>query len=311
MAVGTVKIIDTVKVNGRDVGKLYNAPNGTFLRGLDFNTDQEYFGTKDVDGRRWYDLGGDQWISDEFASHAIKEVGVATGTCRVANFSSDFKAIVRNVPNGIPNGQKLDPNTEWAYNEYAIDQWDYKWFNLGHSQWVTTQEVVDITNSGGNWVFPFGRYAGMAEPAQKFGITSYDRSRDKHLGWFYHDGFDFGSVLYGAGSSFNAVHNGTIIFAGNRDDQGLGMVILEDIGDALVIYQEFSNSFNDILVSAGQKVAAGQTIGRLNSTHLHLGISKNKNFDTALGYSFNQYSENWYNPIATIQNNNLTFQLES
>lgn len=324
MAVGTVKIIDTVKVNGRDVGKLYNAPNGTFLRGLDFNTDWEYFGTKDVNGRRWYDLGGDQWISDEFASHAIKEVGVATGTCRVANFSSDFKAIVRNVPNGIPNGQKLDPNTEWAYNEYAIDQWDYKWFNLGHSQWATTQEVVDITNGGGSdtqggWRWPFDKaYVGVDPDAQAqaFGHQpSFKRTEANVKDPWFHDGFDFGSVLYPL-RTIKAIHSGKIIFAGDPRSQGIyglgDAIVVQQVGNLNIVYQEFAVNNSDLSVQVGQTVNAGDTIGYFdygasNSlgqiTHLHLGITTS-DWVASQRFAFDPDGP-WLDPIKVIQNQGI------
>ena len=96
-----------------------------------------------------------------------------------------------------------------------------------------------------------------------------------------------------------ALSDGEVIYTGVMGD-GLGSVIVLSIPPYQVMYQEFSKSMSDILVSVGQKVTKGQRIGRLNGgTHLHLGITQ-KNWRTALS-SWDVDDGSWLNPINIIQ----------
>lgn len=146
------------------------------------------------------------------------------------------------------------------------------------------------------WTWPFSKaYTGSYEEGQQFGHTSYLRPG----GSYFHDGFDFGSAIYGQGSDILAVGDGEVIYAGVMGS-GLGSVIVLSIPPYQVMYQEFSTSHGDIAVHQGQHVAKGQKIGRLNASHLHLGITK-KDWQTALG-SWSVDDGTWLNPIDIIKN---------
>ncbi|HFD1661216.1 TPA: glycoside hydrolase family protein [Enterococcus faecium] len=146
----------------------------------------------------------------------------------------------------------------------------------------------------GSWGWPFSKgYVGYFEEGQQFGITSYYRPG----GTYFHDGFDFGSAIYGQGSEILAVNDGEVIYTGVMGS-GLGSVIVLSIPPYQVMYQEFSTSTADIYVQTGSRVSKGQAIGRLNASHLHLGITE-KDWNTALG-SWNVDDGTWLNPISIL-----------
>ncbi|MBD5431866.1 MAG: M23 family metallopeptidase [Lactobacillus sp.] len=169
---------------------------------------------------------------------------------------------------------------------------------------VNTELAQD---SQGPWVYPFAKLAkNGVNPmynAQTFGKTDYARSL-KPLSYF-HDGWDFGWGEVGK-STVKAVHEGTVekVAYGN----GLGWFVWVISPDNYVqIYQEGFNKKKDISVKPGQTVKAGQKIGKLTGSHLHLGITKtNKNYINKNGYPCNNwYVDNgtWLNPIKVIQSN--------
>ncbi|GAF41772.1 hypothetical protein FC83_GL002958 [Agrilactobacillus composti DSM 18527 = JCM 14202] len=312
-----VRITEVSKDSGYTGAEIYGRPysnpaDAVWVKTVPFNFVYKYFSTQEVGQYTWYNVGKDEWIREDWVSKRVSDVTRKKGVVRVASWINPNNIEVRFSPNGKinfnQNKTNFQPGSEWAYNETVVDDWGLRWYDLGTAQWVSAQQVKDTAEGG--WQFPFNnKYLGynpQTEDGTQFGITGFNRGNYKPNPYF-HDGFDFGNVRYGSGSTFNAVHEGDIIFAGPRYDQGLKMVILEDIGDALVIYQEFSDSLNDILVSAGTHVTAGQPIGRLGSYHMHLGISKEKQFNQALAYSFDPNAGIWYSPIATIQNQKLTF----
>lgn len=146
-----------------------------------------------------------------------------------------------------------------------------------------------------NWGWPFKKaYTGSYEEGQQFGYTSYLRPG----GSYFHDGFDFGSAIYGQGSDILAVTDGQIIYTG-IEGGGLNAVIILSAPPYQIMYQEFSQSTADIFVSSGSRVTKGQRIGRLNSSHLHLGITQ-KDWRTALG-SWTVDDGTWLNPIPILQ----------
>ncbi|PVE35514.1 M23 family peptidase, partial [Enterococcus faecalis] len=66
-----------------------------------------------------------------------------------------------------------------------------------------------VNAASNDWSWPLGKpYAGRYEEGQQFGNTAFDRG-----GTYFHDGFDFGSAIYGNGSVY-AVHDGKILYAG-------------------------------------------------------------------------------------------------
>lgn len=144
------------------------------------------------------------------------------------------------------------------------------------------------------WPFPsVGR--GYFSGAQRFGVNAGGEFR---LNGF-HDGLDFGSVDH-PGSTVHAIHAGTVKSVGYT--AGLDWYVTVDTGEYLVVYQEAFSSRNQIAVKPGQQIGLGDTIGYRNTSHLHIGITRQKNFNVALANSFNN-NGTWLNPLDIILNN--------
>lgn len=105
-----------------------------------------------------------------------------------------------------------------------------------------------VNAASNDWSWPLRKpYAGRYEEGQQFGNTAFDRG-----GTYFHDGFDFGSAVYGNGS----VHDGKILYAGWDPVGGgsLGAFIVLQAGNINVIYKEFNRNVGDIKVGTGQTV---------------------------------------------------------
>lgn len=167
----------------------------------------------------------------------------------------------------------------------------------------TTQVSSNIKNE---WVYPFAKNEKYGvRPmyrAQTFGKTDFARSI-KPLSYF-HNGWDFGWGEVGR-STVNAIHPGTVqkVAYGN----GLGWFVWVVSPDNFVeIYQEGFKKKKDIYVKPGQQVKAGQKIGKLTGTHLHLGVTTtDSNYINKNGFPCeNWWKDNgtWLNPITVIKN---------
>ncbi|EPE2381381.1 M23 family metallopeptidase [Enterococcus faecium] len=145
----------------------------------------------------------------------------------------------------------------------------------------------------GIWRLPFDGDLKPYEEGQQFGQTSYPRGRG-----YFHDGYDFGSAKYSG--DFKAVNDGKVIYAGYYGS-GIDYAIVLQIGEYQVMYQEFGNAY---YVKTGDQVTVGQPLGRLTSTHLHLGITK-KNWQLALS-SWDIDDGTWLNPIPILTSGDST-----
>ena len=144
------------------------------------------------------------------------------------------------------------------------------------------------------WPFPAdgeGRFTG----AQLFGVNAGGEFR---LNGF-HDGLDFGSVDH-PGTTVHAIHAGTVTGIGYI--AGLDWYVTVDTGEYMVVYQEAFSSKSQIAVKVGQTIGLGDTIGYRNTSHLHIGITKQKNLNVALASSFLN-NGTWLNPLTIIKNN--------
>ena len=95
-----------------------------------------------------------------------------------------------------------------------------------------------------------------------------------------------------------AIHEGTVTKVAY--DSGLGWFIWVISPDKYVeIYQEGFNNKSDIYVKAGQK------IGKLTGSHLHLGLTKTtKKYINKNGFPCNNWNVDngtWLKPISTIK----------
>ncbi|WP_056995164.1 phage tail protein [Limosilactobacillus equigenerosi] len=145
------------------------------------------------------------------------------------------------------------------------------------------------------WGWPFRGMNGAPtswENGQQFGHTGWVRPGSG--GSDFHDGFDFGSAHYSG--DILCVHGGTVTSVGYQ--AGFMVVTVKSSDGLTTVYQEFGNS---VSVRVGQSVKTGDVIGRLTTTHLHLGITT-KDFATAFAHSFDE-GGGWLDPIKTIQSN--------
>lgn len=146
-----------------------------------------------------------------------------------------------------------------------------------------------------NWGWPFpadgeGHFSG----AQLFGVNPGGQFRRNG----FHDGLDFGSVDH-PGSQVHAIHGGKVVQVGYT--AGLDWYVLVDTGEYLTVYQEAFASRNDINVHVGQQISTGDVIGRRDTSHVHIGITRQHNFNIALANSFNN-NGTWLNPLTIIRN---------
>ena len=176
------------------------------------------------------------------------------------------------------------------------------YFDLTNANMYTGTHYIDGTkhtfDSDGvedTWGWPFpadGR--GYFTGAQLFGVNAGGEFR---LNGF-HDGLDFGSIDH-PGYEVHAVHKGTVTGIGYAS--GLDWYVLIDTGEYLIVYQEAFSSRSNIWVSVGQQVNVGDVIGGRTTAHLHLGITRQKNFNVALANSFNN-NGTWINPLTLLGN---------
>ena len=165
----------------------------------------------------------------------------------------------------------------------------------GHSIYANAangnvEKVVDET-----WAWPFPNVGeGHFSGAQLFGVNPGGQFR---LNGF-HDGLDFGSYDH-PGSEVHAIHSGTVKIVGYGS--GLDWYAVVDTGEYLVVYQEAFASRSNIWVHEGQKVNVGDVIGIRNTSHVHIGITRNHNFNAALASSFIN-NGTWLNPLTIIRN---------
>ncbi len=143
------------------------------------------------------------------------------------------------------------------------------------------------------WGWPFRGMNGAPtswENGQQFGHTGWVRPGSG--GSDFHDGFDFGSAHYSG--DILCIHGGKVTSVGYQ--AGFMVVTVKSSDGLTTVYQEFGNS---VSVRVGQNVKTGDVIGRLTTSHLHLGITT-KDFGTAFAHSFDE-GGGWLDPIKTIQ----------
>ncbi|WP_410174584.1 M23 family metallopeptidase [Limosilactobacillus pontis] len=183
------------------------------------------------------------------------------------------------------NNYYFDPSNNGAMltGEHAVAG---KTYNFG-SNGIAVEED--------NWGWPFpadgeGHFSG----AQLFGVNPGGQFRRNG----FHDGLDFGSIDH-PGTQVHAIHGGKVVQVGYT--AGLDWYVLVDTGEYLTVYQEAFASRSNIDVHVGQQVKTGDVIGRRNTSHVHIGITRQHNFNIALANSFNN-NGTWLNPLTIIRN---------
>lgn len=149
----------------------------------------------------------------------------------------------------------------------------------------------------GDYKFPLnGKFTGVKEEGQQFGVTSFPRE-----GGYYHNGVDFGSATYDISTIYACV-DGEVSAVGWKS--GIeGHVVIWD-GKYNFVCQEFTNDTSTIKVKLGQKVKKGDIIGYKDSSafHMHFGATTKKDFyKDAYSNSFGAEG-GWVDPINIISN---------
>ena len=154
-------------------------------------------------------------------------------------------------------------------------------------------DPVSIHNNRWAWPFPSvgeGHFMG----AQLFGVNPGGQFRQNG----FHDGLDFGAYDH-PGTQVHAIHSGTIVGVGYT--AGLDWYVLQDTGEYLIVYQEAFSNRGNINVTPGQKIEVGDVIGNRDTSHVHIGITREHNFNRALAKSFTN-DGTWLNPLEIIRN---------
>lgn len=151
--------------------------------------------------------------------------------------------------------------------------------------------------ASGKWGWPF-------KTIPKDGPTRYENGQQYgHTGMIrgggndFHDGYDFGSAIVGAGQPILAVHDGKVFKVAN--DVGWWYVWVKSSDGYNEVYQEAFNGRGDIVVNEGDEVKVGDKIGTLSGSHLHLGITKKAiTSSVQSGYSDDG---TWLDPIKIVK----------
>lgn len=182
------------------------------------------------------------------------------------------------------NNYYFDPSTGVMFTgTHAVDGKSYDFGSNG----------VAVENDKWGWPFPNtgeGHFAG----AQLFGVNAGGQFRKNG----FHDGLDFGSIDH-PGAEVHAIHSGKVTQIGYT--AGLDWYVLVDTGEYLTVYQEAFSNRNNIQVQVGQQINTGDVIGRRDTSHLHIGVTRQHNFNIALANSFNN-NGTWLNPLDLIRN---------
>ncbi|MGJ3952847.1 peptidoglycan DD-metalloendopeptidase family protein, partial [Limosilactobacillus mucosae] len=233
--------------------------------------------------------------------HMVKGEKQISGSWYYFDTGLGTKAVSKFVNLGDGRTVYYDAQGHMLYGWQTINNNTY-YFDLVTGAMYTGTHYIDGTKhtfgSDGvedTWGWPFpadgrGHFTG----AQLFGVNAGGEFRMNG----FHDGLDFGSIDH-PGYEVHAVHKGTVMGIGYAS--GLDWYVLIDTGEYLTVYQEAFSSRSNIWVSVGQQVNVGDVIGGRTTAHLHLGITRQKNFNVALANSFNN-NGTWINPLTLLGN---------
>ena len=181
---------------------------------------------------------------------------------------------------------------------------DWYYFNptSGHMQTGTVNvdgKKYSFKNDGrmikDTWGWPFPSVGeGYFSGAQLFGVNPGGEFRMNG----FHDGLDFGSIDH-PGSAVHAVHSGVVTQIGYI--AGLENYVVVRSDEYTFVYQEAFSNKGNISVKVGQQINTGDVIGYRDTSHLHLGITRETNVMKAIANSFNN-NGTWLDPRALIKN---------
>ena len=182
------------------------------------------------------------------------------------------------------------------------NDWYYFSPTSGHMQTGTINvdgKKYSFRNDGrmikDTWGWPFPSVGeGYFSGAQLFGVNPGGEFRMNG----FHDGLDFGSIDH-PGSAVHAVHSGVVTQIGYI--AGLENYVVVRSDEYTFVYQEAFSNKGNISVKVGQQINTGDVIGYRDTSHLHLGITRETNVMKAIANSFNN-NGTWLDPRALIKN---------
>ncbi len=162
-----------------------------------------------------------------------------------------------------------------------------------HGAPITKDKLIISPPNPWGWPFP-NVGEGHFSLGQTFGTHPQDGVGRTNG---FHDGLDFGSVDH-PGRDVHAIHGGKVQNIGYI--AGLENYITIVSNDYLICYQEAFLNRGDITVQVGQEVKTGDVIGHRDTSHLHIGITKQKNLMTALKSAWSN-DGTWLDPLQVIR----------
>lgn len=162
-----------------------------------------------------------------------------------------------------------------------------------HGAPITKDKLIITPPNPWGWPFP-NVGEGHFSLGQTFGTHPQDGVGRTNG---FHDGLDFGSVDH-PGSEVHAIHGGKVQDVGYI--AGLENYVTVVSNDYLICYQEAFSSRSNIKVSVGQDIKTGDVIGIRDTSHVHIGITKQKNLMVALRSAWSD-DGTWLDPLQIIR----------
>ncbi len=197
-----------------------------------------------------------------------------------------------NPPSGHMQKGWLQGGNDWYYFNPTSGHMQTGTINVDGKKYSFKNDGRMIKDTWG-WPFPSvgeGYFSG----AQLFGVNPGGEFRMNG----FHDGLDFGSADH-PGSAVHAVHSGVVTQIGYI--AGLENYVVVRSDEYTFVYQEAFSNKGNISVKVGQQINTGDVIGYRDTSHLHLGITRETNVMKAIANSFNN-NGTWLDPRALIKN---------
>lgn len=152
-----------------------------------------------------------------------------------------------------------------------VDKWQiyHSWSPNGNPRLKEVSTTTVQKTSQNTWGWPFPSVGeGHFMSAQLFGVHPGNGRTNN-----FHDGLDFGSIDH-PGSEVHAIHGGTVTIISS--DGYIGWYVVTHSRDGYdIVYQEAFSSRGNIKVNQGQTIKTGDVIGIRDTSHVHIGVTKN------------------------------------
>ena len=298
------KVTNQVK-NGwqQENGSWYYFNNGQQQKGwLQGGEDWYYFNNDGVMQTSWLQGGKDWYYFSPTSGHMQK--GWLQGGNDWYYFNPTSGRMQKSWLQGGKDWYYFSPTSGHMQKGWLQGGKDWYYFSptSGHMQTGTINvdgKKYSFRNDGrmikDTWGWPFPSVGeGYFSGAQLFGVNPGGEFRMNG----FHDGLDFGSADH-PGSAVHAVHSGVVTQIGYI--AGLENYVVVRSDEYTFVYQEAFSNKGNISVKVGQQISTGDVIGYRDTSHLHLGITRETNVMKAIANSFNN-NGTWLDPRALIKN---------